>query len=61
MFLVPGVESGQGHGKEVLIMTTAGCLSKGIDGKSRCACPVVTAGPEREESHLTFHDIKVSA
>lgn len=60
-YLQHGVECDQGHSKEILIMTTAGCLSKGIDGNSRCACPAMTAGPEREESHLTFHDLKVSA
>lgn len=61
MFLVPGIESDQGHSKEVLIMTAAGCLSKGIDGESKCTCLVMTARPEREESLLTFHDMKVSA
>ena len=55
MFLAPWIECDQGHGKETLIMTAAGCLSEGIDGNSRCACLVMTARPEREESHLTFH------
>lgn len=51
-FLTAWVESDQGHNKEILIMTAAGCLSKGIGGNSRCVCLAVTAGPEREESHL---------
>lgn len=58
---MPDIESDQGHSKEVLIMTTAGCLSKCIDGESKCTCLVMTAEPEREERLLTFHDIKVSA
>lgn len=61
MFLEPRVESKQGHSKDFLIMTAVGYLSKWIDGTSRCACPVMTAGPEREEHHLPFHDLKVSA
>lgn len=62
MFLASRVESDQGHSKDILMMmTAAGCLSKGIDGSRRRACPVMTAGPEREERHLTFHDFKVSA
>lgn len=61
MFLASRVESDQGHSKDILMMTAAGCLSKGTDGSRRRACPGMTAGPKREERHLTFHDFKVSA
>ena len=60
-FLHQGFSLDQGHSKDILMMTAAGCLSKGIDGSRRRACPVMTAGPEREERHLTYHDFKVSA
>lgn len=54
LFLVPGSESAQGRSKGALSVTAAGCLTEGVDGKSKCACPVMTAGPERDES-LTYH------